>query len=164
MNLHEAEQLAKIEMSKHLWGTSWSFSWNKRKRSFGLCNYRKQEIQLSSFLTPTQPDSDVLDTIRHEIAHALTPGAGHGRKWKLVAMRLGATPLSTSSSDTMTTEERNPTWVMVAPGGKIVKEYYRKPASKMFARVGRMWVTGQQAATQGKLQLVPYAEYKRMHK
>jgi predicted SprT family Zn-dependent metalloprotease len=32
------------------------------------------------------------DSIRHEIAHALTPGAGHGPAWKLMCIRVGAKP------------------------------------------------------------------------
>jgi predicted SprT family Zn-dependent metalloprotease len=35
---------------------------------------------------------EVRDTILHEIAHALAPGDGHGPKWRMTCLRIGARP------------------------------------------------------------------------
>lgn len=89
MNLLEAKTLAINLMQKHdLKG--WSFNWNNRKRSFGVCNYTKKQILLSKVLTPHLEIEAVTNTILHEIAHALV-GAGHGhnRVWRAKAIEIG---------------------------------------------------------------------------
>lgn len=37
----------------------------------------------------------IVDTFLHELAHILTPGAGHGPEWRAMARRLGHTPKRT---------------------------------------------------------------------
>jgi hypothetical protein len=39
-----------------------------------------------------QPDGNPDDTCLHEIAHALTPFAGHGPVWQAMCMKIGANP------------------------------------------------------------------------
>lgn len=82
--------LARSLMIKH--GLSdWSFGFNRRKRSLGVCKYRTRRIELSVFHLKSS-DEDIRDTILHEIAHALTPGHKHGPAWKLTCIRIGARP------------------------------------------------------------------------
>lgn len=69
---------------------SWGFDWDRAKTRFGCCNYNTRTIRLSLPLTQTNSEADVLDTILHEIAHALTPGHGHDRVWSKMAISLGA--------------------------------------------------------------------------
>lgn len=71
----------------------YSFRWNRRTHAAGLCNYAKRTIELSAVLTPHRKDSDILDTLLHEVAHAMAgPWAGHGPQWKAQARALGARP------------------------------------------------------------------------
>lgn len=91
---------AKSIMAKH--GLSdWSFKINGRlKRTLGLCSYSKREIQLRRKHVEEDTYDCILDTLLHEIAHALAGyNAGHGPKWKAIAIRLGAKPTSTKSRD-----------------------------------------------------------------
>jgi len=67
----------------------WRITTNKRKSSFGVCNYTKREIQLSSILVPYMNVSGVKDTILHEIAHAITPGQKHNNVWRRKFIELG---------------------------------------------------------------------------
>lgn len=117
------EREANRLIEKYLGGQGWKFAWNNRKRAFGLCSYRKKEIQLSIFLSETEPFDSVCDTILHEIAHALTPGAGHGPAWKAVARRIG---LSDPKSGKQAAVQPKYSWVLEYEG-EFVSGYHRKP-------------------------------------
>lgn len=91
----EVTQLALRHLrAQGLW--DWTFSFNKRSTSLGLCDYNKKEIQFSQLFLPFLNRAFVEDTILHEVAHALTPGARHGYKWRRVAKSLGAIPERTA--------------------------------------------------------------------
>lgn len=70
----------------------WSFRWNRRKCALGLCSYRKKTIELSRPYYMLTGVNEILDTLLHEFAHALTKGHGHDYIWKNVTRRLGAKP------------------------------------------------------------------------
>lgn len=71
----------------------WRLTWNNRRRQLGCCSYWPREISLSIPNTLASPMEEVIDTILHEIAHALAGyGAQHGPKWKAIARELGAIP------------------------------------------------------------------------
>jgi predicted SprT family Zn-dependent metalloprotease len=72
--------------------TEWRFGFDHARRRFGCCKYRAKLITLSRPLTLLNPVDQVRDTLLHEIAHALTPGDGHGAKWRAACVRLGARP------------------------------------------------------------------------
>lgn len=98
MDLQRAEQLAIELMEKHglrpkglntgLYGY-WSFDWHRKKMSSGTCSYTRNTIFLSKPITELSKEEDVLDTILHEIAHALTPHHGHDAVWKKKAKEIG---------------------------------------------------------------------------
>jgi predicted SprT family Zn-dependent metalloprotease len=89
MNLYEAGHLARQLMKQHgLPG--WTFEFDHARRRFGCCNYTHHKITLSRSLTFLNPIEEVRDTILHEIAHALTPGAGHGLRWRQKCGEIGA--------------------------------------------------------------------------
>lgn len=71
----------------------WSFRFDHARRRFGSCRYRERVITLSRPLVLLNGVDEVRDTILHEIAHALTPGDGHGGKWKSACRRIGARPV-----------------------------------------------------------------------
>jgi len=74
----------------------WSFGLAASKRRLGVCKYRQKRIEISDYYARHNPDAAVLDTLRHEIAHALAgPEAGHGPTWQAIAARIGATPRPT---------------------------------------------------------------------
>lgn len=77
----------------------WHLSINKTKSSFGRCNYTKKEIQVSIYHL-SSPKDEIIDTIRHEVAHALAGyKVKHGAAWKKIAKQIGARPQSSSSAD-----------------------------------------------------------------
>ncbi|WP_158728618.1 SprT-like domain-containing protein [Flavobacterium sp. I-STPA6A] len=93
MRLLQAEKLVHALMDKHgLIKEGWKFKWLKHSSAAGVCNYTKKEINLSLELTILNTESEVRDTIIHEIAHALTPNEGHGKKWKAKCVEIGCRP------------------------------------------------------------------------
>jgi predicted SprT family Zn-dependent metalloprotease len=82
----------------------WSFAFNRRKRSLGLCHFEAKRIELSALFVTGNNEPAVRDTLLHEIAHALAGRrAGHGSRWAAVCQCLGATPTRTCSTAVMPT-------------------------------------------------------------
>ena len=93
MNLAHAQHLAESLMQSHgLIKQGWRFQFDTAKRRFGVCKYRSKIIGLSAPLTNANDDTQVTDTILHEIAHALTPGHGHDSVWKAKCVEIGCRP------------------------------------------------------------------------
>lgn len=55
----------------------------------GLCMYRDKTIMLNGHHIDIHPEAEVIDTIYHEVAHALTPGNGHNEVWAAKAREIG---------------------------------------------------------------------------
>src|SRR4051794_2320393 len=71
----------------------WSFAFNWRKRTLGLCVYHTKTIELSVPFIECNTRAEIIDTILHEIAHALVgPKHGHDEVWKQKCLEIGAQP------------------------------------------------------------------------
>jgi predicted SprT family Zn-dependent metalloprotease len=72
---------------------TWAFRFNTNVRRAGVCHYRPGRIELSAHFVERNSDAEVLDTILHEIAHALVgPRHGHDAAWKAKCVEIGARP------------------------------------------------------------------------
>ena len=106
---HDRSEIATIArklMNQHGLG-GWIFAWDNCKTSFGMCRYSKRTITLSSTLLNFTPRHEVIDTILHEIAHALTPGAKHGYVWQQKARQIGASPNRCKETNMTATEKES---------------------------------------------------------
>jgi predicted SprT family Zn-dependent metalloprotease len=105
MDLKDARTLIDREMQAHgLPALGWTFRWGYADRQFGVCRYRTKTISLSIGLTELNAESDVLDTVRHEIAHALVgSGHAHDKVWKAKAIEIGCNGKATYSSHAVVT-------------------------------------------------------------
>lgn len=127
MNLEEARVMALGVMATNL-SDEWTLKWDNAVQRLGACDYRNKTIQLSRPMTQAGTTEQVMDTVRHEVAHALAgPGAGHGRAWKVIAIRLGARPYAATTDAPNLRAEAAP-WVGHCPKGHTVKQrFWRKP-------------------------------------
>jgi predicted SprT family Zn-dependent metalloprotease len=92
MDLDRASRLAR-ELLDRYGLRSWRFRYDRAVRRFGCCHHSRATITLSQPLTALNPESEVRDTLLHEIAHAIAgPQAGHGPEWKRYAALVGARP------------------------------------------------------------------------
>jgi predicted SprT family Zn-dependent metalloprotease len=86
----------------------WRFQFDHARRRFGSCRLRTKLITLSKPLTLLNSQEQVRDTLLHEIAHALTPGDGHGPKWKAKCREIGAAPKRCYSESEVAAPPRRP--------------------------------------------------------
>lgn len=122
MRLREVEDLARVLMGVH--GLAdWSFAFNRRKRSLGLCRYSLKRVELSRHFAEAHGELEIRDVILHEIAHALAGhAAAHGPRWKAICKMVGAKPERCG-------EARMPTggWLAKCPACGLEYSRYRRP-------------------------------------
>jgi predicted SprT family Zn-dependent metalloprotease len=112
LTMQDIQQLALAALEEHgLMLQGWGFQWDNAVKRAGLCSFRNKQIQLSRAIYGIEANREhALDTILHEVAHALAgPGAGHGPAWKRIARQIGARPERCYSTSEIT-----------PPKGKIV--------------------------------------------
>lgn len=124
MNVNKAEQLALAAMNQHgLEQRGWVFQFDKASRRFGLTQHKKKTISLSMHLTELNDEVHVVDTILHEIAHALAgSGVGHSRRWRTKALEVGCKPKRCYGSDVQQPVHK---WIGVCPNGHEVHRMKR---------------------------------------
>lgn len=71
----------------------WSVSMNDHDNHLGECDFDNKSLNFSRTLLSGVNNLQRIDTILHEIAHAVAgPAAEHGPGWKKIAKKLGAVP------------------------------------------------------------------------
>jgi len=105
MTRQEAAQACRDELNAHglqEWGVR--LNQNAESRFLGLCSYKDKVIILSAHHIDIHPTPDVINTIKHEVAHALTMGHGHDEVWAAKAKELGCDNTSPCSNLTLSPE------------------------------------------------------------
>ena len=90
MTRQEASRFCRDELDKHGLG-DWSVRLNQSATAhfLGLCSYKDNCIILNAHHIDIHPDPSIINTIRHEVAHALMPGHRHDDEWKEKAREVG---------------------------------------------------------------------------
>lgn len=109
----DVQATANLLLNKHgLAQQGWRFKLDHARRRAGQCSYRRRTISLSKHyvaLNLAERPEEVLNTILHEIAHALAgPHTGHGPEWKATCLRIGAKPERCYRTD-----------IVKMPGGRL---------------------------------------------
>lgn len=94
MDLDDVIDLAYEQMDAFdLHEKGWTFAFDNAQRRFGACHYGSKRITLSAELCSLNEYDEVLQTIQHEIAHAIAgKAAGHGADWERACALTGARP------------------------------------------------------------------------
>jgi predicted SprT family Zn-dependent metalloprotease len=98
VNIAEAQAIAEQLMAEHGLLPRWKFHWNDNYREIGCCRwlstrrYRGPSISLSRPVIEVNDRAFLVETILHEIAHALAgPRHKHDAIWREIARRIGCT-------------------------------------------------------------------------
>ena len=74
----------------------WNIKFDNARSRNGICYFKRKTIGLSRHLVETATYEDTIDTMLHEIAHAIDfeerGTSDHSWKWKRIAVRIGAKP------------------------------------------------------------------------
>lgn len=103
-----AEELFEI----HGLDADWTFEFDGSKVRRGYCKWREKVISMSRHLIPSMDDADVLDTLLHEIAHALTPYEYHSPVWREKAISIGCSGERCATDNAVT----EPNYIGTCPG------------------------------------------------
>lgn len=101
MNLEKARQIAVNEINKYptLVAQGWSFQFDRAKKRLGLTRFYDKTITISHYMTSAATEAEFMQTLYHELAHALLPhSVGHGPQWKSLAKKLGYKGQRTSAN------------------------------------------------------------------
>jgi hypothetical protein len=100
MDVERFTALADDAMVEHgLISKGWVWEFSRTKRQLGCCEYGHRRLLFSLPFIEVNDEAECLDTILHEIAHALVgPGAGHGPRWRAMARSIGARPRATTNT------------------------------------------------------------------
>lgn len=113
MDLAEAQRVATRLLHDHgLAQAGWRFRFDHARRRFGSCRFHDRTVTLSRHLAAANDERQVLDTILHEIAHALVGKPGHGEAWKRTALAVGARPERCYGREVV---EPAPSWALTCP-------------------------------------------------
>ncbi len=151
-----AKKLLNKKLAEHgLKARGWTGHLDSALRRFGVCYYAKKRISLSRHLVALNSDEETLDTILHEIAHALAgPEAGHGLQWRTVASRLGADPKGVYDAEEVASVAGS-FFLVHGETGEVFNSYHRRPQGKGLAQG---WIGGRRDETLGKLKIVTARE------
>ena len=159
MELAHAEKIA-IQLVK-TWLPNWSFKFNNRRTALGVCCYVEKTIYLSKPITLINEEESVVNTIKHEIAHALVgPGHNHDNVWRSMAIKLGCSGRHCGRVKDDTQEAKKIMGVkyqmIISTTGEVIQDYYRKPNEKTLRTISERYVTGRKQETLGKLAIITY--------
>ena len=153
MNQIDAYRLARAEMAKHPELASWTFRFDNGQRRLGVCRPKQKQIGLSRSYVSLNTDELILDTIRHEIAHALdwerNKKAWHGWTWRAICREIGARP-ERYKPDAVVAHKYN---LVVKPSMEVVGRYHRLPNWATNGSLSRRMVIGR-PETRGNLMFV----------
>lgn len=148
MEIKKAQKMATDLMRYH--GLhSWTMKFDNPLRRLGMCNHTKRVISLGIHATTVNTEAQVLNTILHEIAHALVGGShNHDMVWRLTCIEIGGDG------------ERCSTIAVKAPAKyKIscqnclaVFGFYRRP--RVLNNLAGAWCNGPKCGRKAKGQLI----------
>ena len=103
----------------------WRLEFRRFGHQLGRCCSGRRIIAINDFYADNDHEPHVLDTLLHEIAHALVgPVAGHGPTWQAMARKLGCNPKARSKTGVRI---RPGNWQASCPTCAHTFHKYRRP-------------------------------------
>jgi predicted SprT family Zn-dependent metalloprotease len=112
--------------------TAWEFAFDRAKVRAGATHFGTRRITLSRALTAAHNESEVRETVLHEIAHALVgPRHGHDEVWRARAVAIGASGARCYTADQPVVAGR---WQGRCAAGHVVHRHRRPERLLLCAR------------------------------
>lgn len=143
------------KLNKQWLESEYSLKWDKSRARFGRCVFKPREIYLSAHMLDVYGIEEMINTVKHEIAHACDHkyngfSSMHGRPWKLWAIKLGAVPRARSGPIIV---DKSGKWILRHIDTKeIYRSYHRKPRQIGF--IPDSWIPNKKLKTLNKLEIV----------
>lgn len=133
MDLNEAHTWAAMMLEEHgLTQRGWKITWNNARQCAGICCYDTLTIGFSRPVTQRHPEHEFMDTVAHEIAHALVDSDhGHNAVWRAKAIELGGS----GNQYSPTVLDPAASWIGICPHGTVFPRYRApRPNSRAHCR------------------------------
>lgn len=105
---------------------NWIFKFDGAVRRLGNTNFNNRTISLSGPVTDSASEAQVVNTIRHEVAHAIVGfDAGHGPVWQRQARALGCNAQRCTSTSELEMV-KPPLALVCVTGDHVIRTAYRK--------------------------------------
>lgn len=154
MNPNEALKLLHLKLEQHgLSQHGWTGRLDNAEGRFGLCRPARKEITISRVLASLNSEDEVLDTILHEIAHALAAletgeNCGHDERWKTICRRIGARPERCYDSTEVASPDA-PFVLAHRETGEVFSQSQKRPGDDL----SQVFIRGRKKETLGKLEV-----------
>lgn len=160
MDAAKLQTLLDRKLAEHgLAALGWTGELDAAVRRFGACIPGQRQIKVSRNLAAINSPEETLDTILHEIAHALAfiehgADCGHDARWQAIARRVGARPERTVDADEVTSVA-GAYYLVHEETGEVFRSYHHRPRDR---RLSSAWIPGRKAETEGMLTVVSARE------
>ncbi|ALP47414.1 hypothetical protein phiST2_0307 [Vibrio phage phi-ST2] len=147
-------------MKRDLIAEGWSFEFSKRKAALGDCNYRTKTLRLSEKFLNARTKEEQINTITHEMAHAIAytdyNERGHGAIWKRVHRQLGGDAKRCSTvSNPDAVDSKYVVFFENAQGElEVVQKMDRLTKRFQPVHIKALYLKGRKAETEGQLRCV----------
>ena len=143
-SLDEVQALARSLMDEHHL-SDWSFGFDRAKTRGGVCNLDKRRIQLSEHFARKASRAEVVETLTHEVAHALVgPDHGHDATWRAKAVEIGCT------GETYCKHFEQPKWIGTCEScGNRWERHRRRGSQCPDCRKPITWTANTEKSTEG---------------
>lgn len=133
MDLNRAERIA-IDLMLHHGLSYWGFKFDNPLRRLGMCSHKQRIISLGRHATTVNSEEQVVNTILHEIAHALVGGKhNHDGVWQAKCLEIGGDGQRCSDI----TLKATPKYKISCGTCYDVFSYYRRP--KFLSHLSEAW-------------------------
>ena len=124
MDINKAKELGLKLLKEHNL-EDWILRFDNCKRRFGQCRPVEEVISMSKLIVELNTEAEFVDTVKHEIAHALV-GCRHNHDyvWKDKAVAIGCSGERTYSEDVIIPKGE---YIMTCPNCKKVSTRHKIP-------------------------------------
>lgn len=155
-------------MNRDLLAEGWTFEFSTRKAALGDCSYRKKVIRLSSVFLNARTKEEQINTITHEMAHAIActdfSERGHGPVWKRIHRQLGGDAQRCSTVSNPDVIESKYVVFFENENGEleVIEKTDRRTRKFQPMNIKYLYMKGRKAETQGKIRIVSTATFNAM--